>query len=321
MEIRYMTPLVKPKEASFQRCMRNMREHGKCKVKDIRRITGLSSVQEVLDLLGREDSWMTTAEAITILKEVIMDNTRDWEEELNNYGLYWEHPTYSEEEEYVMKLSKGGARSLRMAEPDKDDTAPRYLLLREAIRLHVKGLTQYPNNYAKLAVRIYERMQEDVITKGGIDLISGYTPQTNVGERDGEGNDDDDDRTNWEKFRDAKGPFSPEEERIAKRIYELRIEWRRKTYREGRRLQKEGKGDPGTVRQQWLADGTAVKMIISHSLPVEFFKEKLISGYTSKGKYYVEETEEKEVTPEVVISVPPAKKTMWSWIFNLFNWK
>ena len=237
-----------------------------------------------------------------------MDNTRNWEEELIKYGLDWAHPEFTEEEKFIMDLA--GAGQLRRAEPDKRNEAPRYLVLREAIRRHVKGYTKHPNNYAKLAVRAYERIQDDIMDKSGIGLLGTYSPQVNEG--DGEPVEGDG-RTDWQRFLDSKGPFSPEELIIIKRIYALRKEWVRTSYREGRHLMNLGTGDPGTVRKKWLRDGTAAKMIIKHQLPVEFFKNYLLSDYSPQEQPEDETTDDKPKVTET--------KSWWSWVLKIFNWK
>ena len=245
-----------------------------------------------------------------------MDNSREWEAELLRYGLDWEHPEYLEDEEYIMGYR--GAGELRMAEPDKEGSAPRYLILREAIRREVRGLTKSPNNYAKLAVRVYERMQEDILSKNAINLTSEYHPRVNDGDGTGDGDGIERKEYTIEELIAAKGPFSPEEERILRRIWALKKEWIRTTYREGRRLMSLGAGDPGTVRKKWLSDGTAAKMIIKHMLPIDFFERELLSEYTSRKTFYTEKTEPVKV--DTAKDVVVEKRGWFRRLLN-FIWK
>ena len=84
-----------------------------------------------------------------------------WEDKIKQYGIPVVHPTYTAEEEYVMKFK--GAGELRKAEPDLRNEAPHYLILRESMRRYVRdGFTRH-NNYAKLIVRAFERLHESLL--------------------------------------------------------------------------------------------------------------------------------------------------------------
>lgn len=204
-----------------------------------------------------------------------------WESKMKEYGIIIAHPGYDEDEEYILRYKS--AKELRFAEPDLKNTAPPHLIQREAVRRHVLNKTTNRNNYAKLAVRAYQRnenriiqnvfngLTEDFIEKPGAGGNTGDVYRK-FGELDGKGNA-------WSPIFSAWIPL--EEFAVKGKIDRLQNAWWGRSYRYGKKNNK----SIADTRKKWKADGTAMKMIIEFGLAPDKYLSKLSSEYTGDFKH------------------------------------
>ena len=236
----------------------------------------MNLLEYVKDFLGIKDAPQVAP------KQRVVKDTRNWEKEIEKYGIPMVHPTYNQDEVFVLAFKN--AKELRFAELDKGGDTPRYLILREAIRRDMKGKTSGYNNYKKLIVRVFERMQDELLDENSKELGDTYfSRRTSNG-----------DYMNFEGKKafgtiNKRGEYwSPtfrawyphEEFIVIGRIDRLYTEWGQGTYRDG----KKAGIDVGELRRQRKADGTAEALIKKHGLPVEKFLSKLTDSFKSRGK-------------------------------------
>lgn len=203
---------------------------------------------------------------------------KEWSDKIDEYGLPRAHPSYNEDEEYVMRFR--GARGLRFASSDIEDKAPHYLVMREAMRRYLKGMSTRHNNYPKLVVRAFERMQDELLDENSKEL--GDTFRARPGS-DGSGYMQFEGKRQFGEMNERGEFWSPgfrkwyphEEFIVIGRIDRLYTEWGQGTYKMGK---KQGV-DIGALRRKLKADGTAQALIEKHNLPVDKFLNKLISSF------------------------------------------
>ena len=200
-----------------------------------------------------------------------LDEVQEWLDKAKDYGIELVHPNYQDDEVDVM--GEQGAKGLRYS------TKPNYLVMREAIRRHVKGKGSPSNNYIKLAVRTFERMKEAMVDTSG-ELLSTYFERPTAqqpgdivrkrfGESDGKGNF-------WSPHYRLWFPF--EEFNAIKDIDRLHTRWGGRTNRHGYDTGR----DVGEIRREWVANGKAAEMIKEHNLPVDKFLPKLNTNFKSR---------------------------------------
>ena len=239
-------------------------------------------IESILNKLGYEKKKEKQVSPWVRFKE----GQKHWLDKIEEYVISLDHPDYDSEEEYVMQFSTTGAKGIRFAEPDKDNAAPRYLLKREAIRMYGKGRSNPYNNYAKLIVRIHERLQEELLDENAKELgdtysgravsnsdYNNFSGKKQFGELDHQG---------WMWSPTFRKYYPQEEFEVIGKIDRLYMEWGQSSYKRGIELKNKGLGDPGTIRKEWKESGYAEEMIKRYNLPVDKFMNKLTDGYSSR---------------------------------------
>ena len=211
-----------------------------------------------------------------------------WENKCAEYGIEIKHPDWFEtDEKYILDID--GAKELRFAEPDKDNKAPHYLVMREAMRRHYRGKSTPWNNYIKLLVRSFERMTDELLDENSKELGDTYNARPNSNssrymEFDGKKQFGETNSKGWFWSPTFRRYYPHEQFILIGRIDRLYTEWGQGSYKRGMDLKEKGLGDPATIRKEWKESGYAAEMILKYKLPVDKFMGKLIDGYIPRKK-------------------------------------
>ena len=209
-------------------------------------------------------------------KKQTLDQKEDhWLEKAYVHGIQMNHPSYQPDEEYIM--NNRGSYELRFSK------APHYLIMREALRRYIRGYNSHSNNYIKLAVRSFERMQDELLDDNSKELgetfharsssnseYMNFTGKKSFGELNQHGE-------YWSPTFRRYYPY--EEFTVIGRIDRLYTEWGQGTYKKGKEY-----GDVAAWRVLCKENGTAEAMILRHKLPVDKFMGKLTEGFISRKK-------------------------------------
>lgn len=83
-----------------------------------------------------------------------------WEDKITEYEIPCVTPDFTLDEKYIHRMK--GAEELRKAEPDKNNKASHELVMKESMWRYLNGRNTRRDNYAKLIVRSYERLQNSL---------------------------------------------------------------------------------------------------------------------------------------------------------------
>ena len=234
-----------------------------------------------------------------------------WENKINEYGIPKVHPTYTDNEEYIMGIQ--GAEGLRMAEPDELNTAPCHLVLRESMRRYTFGMETRKNNYPKLIVRSFERLHENILDDN-LELAESFTSKPGTGGNGGGPSIP----AGFEKDGKYWIPYFRqwrvwEEYMILQPIGALKQEWNGSTRKRGEQIASTSnelyQDAVRRIRKEWIESGYVDTIIDnvnkqwSNLVPINYMvKDKLALGFTSKGKKI-----EKKVVITPTVKVDPVQ--------------